>query len=102
AAIRLEYFGGNTTLHVDSESCCSHRSSSSCRTGMWTSNPIAVSNGQNLAILVPGSYSVTAMALQLCPGGVSVSSSSLDRASFDQTYGPSQGFSALQWETETQ
>ena len=96
--IALRLMGGSATqlsLSLTSQGSSSSSSSSS-GTGAWTSPPLArVDHDGRLRILVRGDSAVTMFLVAVQPGGTSVSSMSMDAASFARD---TEGFQALELE----
>ena len=88
ATFSLQNRGGSTQLAVTQRrGGSSSSSSSSCFSGRWRNPPVVLSDGASqVAIFVEGDNANSVMTVQLRPGGCSVSSSSMNRESFDQRY----------------
>ena len=97
--VTLSSDGYSTTLAIQTAGAGgSSSSSSSAGTGAWTAQPTIVSDGRSrLAVLIEGHACCTAFAVQAGRGGTSVSSTSIDRATFDVQHGSRAGFAAVPW-----
>lgn len=93
----LQSDGFNTQLSIEIAGAAGmSSSSSSCSTGAWAAQPRLLCDGSSrAAILVQGTASTVVFAVQITPGGSSVSSVSMPAGAFEQNF---PGLAPLEWQ----